>query len=217
MRRFDAVVFDMDGVLLDSEPLHHAVLTELLAQDGRSMDRAEYEQFIGWTTEAMFETLIARYGLQATVGEYGARYTAMILHALQQPLEPAAGVVALVQHLAQLGLRLAVASSSQRAWIDTTLRSLGLSAMFPTVVSADDVERGKPDPAIYRLAADRLGVPPARCVAIEDSPTGVLSARAAGMTVLGVRTPYTAHLQLEGADRIVDSLADLDLSGDVFG
>jgi HAD superfamily hydrolase (TIGR01509 family) len=217
MRRFDAVVFDMDGVLLDSEPLHHAVLSELLAQDGRTMDRAEYEHFIGWTTEAMFETLIARYGLQVSAGEYGARYTAMILHALQQPLEPAPGVVALVERLAERRMRLAVASSSQRLWIDTTLHSLGLSSMFPVVVSADDVQRGKPDPAIYRLAAERLGVTPARCMAIEDSPSGVVSARAAGMTVLGVRTPYTAHLRLEGAERIVDSLAELDLSGDVFG
>jgi HAD superfamily hydrolase (TIGR01509 family) len=216
MRRYDAVVFDMDGVLLDSEPLHHAVLSELLALDGHTLERPEYEQFIGWTTEAMFDTLISRRGLPLSADEYRARYTDMLLHVLQQPLEPAPGVMALVQRLRELGLGLAVASSSQRLWIDTTLRSLGLSDALTTIVSADDVDRGKPDPAIYVLAARRLGVPPDRCVAIEDSPSGVVSAHAAGMTVLGVRTAYTAHLHLTGADRIVDSLTDLDLSGDVF-
>lgn len=217
MRRFDAVVFDMDGVLLDSEPLHHGVLQALLAQDGRTMDRAEYEQFIGWTMEAMFETLVDRHNLSVSPADYGGRYTAMLLSVLQQPLEPAPGVVPLLRRLHELGVQLAVASSSQRAWIDTTLRSLGIDGLFDAVASADDVVHGKPDPAIYLLAAERLGVPPARCLAIEDSPSGVVSARAAGMTVLGVRTTYTAHLHLEGAERIVDSLAELDLTGDVFG
>jgi sugar-phosphatase len=80
------------------------------------------------------------------------------------------------------------------------------------VVSGDDVERGKPDPAIYVLAAQRLGVAAERCLVIEDAPNGVQSARAAGMTVLGVRTEYTAHLHLEGVARTVDSLAELDLT-----
>jgi HAD superfamily hydrolase (TIGR01509 family) len=216
MSRFSAVVFDMDGVLLDSEPLHHGVLNELLARDGLVLERPEYERFIGWTTEAMFETLISEHGLGQSVGEYSARYADLVLRVLQEPLEPAPGVVALVQRLRELEMGLAVASSSQRAWIEVTLRSLGLTALFDTIVSADDVERGKPDPAIYLLAAKRLEVAPGRCLAIEDSPSGVLSARDAGMTVLGVRTPYTAHLQLEGAERIVDSLAELDLSGEVF-
>jgi beta-phosphoglucomutase len=214
--RFSAVVFDMDGVLLDSEPLHHGVLSALLAQDGMRMDKPAYEQFIGLTTQAMFETLIERYGLSMSAADYGGRYTAMLLGVLQQPLEPSPGVVPLIARLHELGLKLAVASSAERLWIDTTLKSLGLAGEFSTIVSANDVEHGKPDPSIYRLAAERLGVAPARCLAIEDSPSGVISAKAAGMTVLGVRTAYTAHLHLEGADRIVDSLAALDLSGDVL-
>ena len=140
----------------------------------------------------------------------------MLLRVLVQPREPEPGVVALVERGRELGMRLGVASSSRRLWIDATLRSLGLSDAFDAIVSGDDVERGKPDPQIYLLAARQLGVAPHRCLAIEDAPKGVQSARAAGMAVLGVRTPYTAHLRLEGAERIVDSLADLDLSGDVL-
>jgi HAD superfamily hydrolase (TIGR01509 family) len=216
MSRFSAVVFDMDGVLLDSEPLHHGVLNDLLARDRLVLERPEYERFIGWTSEAMFEALIAQHGLAESVAEYSARYADLVLRVLQEPLDPAPGVVALVQRLRELNMGLAVASSSQRSWIEVTLQSLGLAEAFDTLVSADDVEHGKPDPAIYLLAAERLGVAPDRCVAIEDSPSGVRSARDAGMFVVGVRPPYTARLHLDGAERIVDSLAELDLSGEVF-
>ena len=214
MTRFDAIIFDMDGVLIDSEPLHFEVLNEVLAEDGHTLSRAENEEFIGTTTEAMWATLIARRGLVRPMAEYRALYDEILLRVLRQPREPAPGVLALIQRARQLGMRLGVASSSRRLWIEATLGSLGLSESFDTLVSGDDVERGKPDPQIYLLAAHRLGLSPRRCLAIEDSPNGVQSARAAGMPVLGVRTSYTSHLRLEGAERIVDSLAELDLSGE---
>ncbi len=216
MAPFEAVIFDMDGVLIDSEPLHFAVLSDLLARAGHTLTRAENEQFIGTTSEAMFSTLIARHGLAGTVGGYIARYDDMLLHVLQEPHDPAPGVTALMARLRELGKRLAIASSSRRAWVDATVQSLGLAGAFDAEVTGDDVEHGKPDPAIYLLTAQRLGVTPDRCVAIEDSPNGVQSARLAGMTVIGVRTEYTAHLHLDGVVRTVDSLADLDLSGKVF-
>jgi HAD superfamily hydrolase (TIGR01509 family) len=216
MGRFEAVIFDMDGVLIDSEPLHFAVLSELLARAGHILTRAENEDFIGTTSEAMFSTLIAKHGLSGTVDEYIARYDEALLRVLHEPHAPAAGVTALMARLRELGKRLAVASSSRRTWVAATIQSLGLADRFDVLVSGDDVERGKPDPAIYVLTAQRLGITPDRCVAIEDSPNGVQSARAAGMTVLGVRTEYTAHLHLDGVARIVDSLAELDLSGEVF-
>jgi HAD superfamily hydrolase (TIGR01509 family) len=214
--RFEAVIFDMDGVLIDSEPLHFAVLSELLERAGHTFTRAENEQFIGTTSEAMFSTLIAQHGLSGTVAAYIARYDEMLVRVLQEPHAPAPGVVALMARLRELGRRLAVASSSRRTWVEATIESLGLAGAFDVVVTGDDVERGKPDPAIYLLTAQWLGVIPARWVAIEDSPNGVQSARAAGMTVLGVRTEYTAHLHLDGVARTVDSLADLDLGGEVF-
>jgi len=210
-RRFAAVIFDMDGVLLDSEPLHHTVLNGVLDEtDGYAVPDAEYEDFIGTTTERMFASLIQRHGFRLTAPEYIERYDAAILNALRQPLDPLPGVVALLDRLATMGVPLGVASSSKRAWVDATVRSLGLSDYFAVMISGDDVTHGKPDPAIYALSAARLDVPAARCLAIEDAPHGVASARAAGMTVLGVRTPYTEHLVLEGVWRIVDSLEEVD-------
>jgi HAD superfamily hydrolase (TIGR01509 family) len=216
MAHFDAVIFDMDGVLIDSEPLHFGVLNDVLALDGYTMDAAENEQFIGTTTDVLFETLIGRHNLPRSVREYTELYETAVLRVLRQPHTPQPGVPELIQRLRQLELRLAVASSSNRAWVSATLVSLGLAEQFETVVSGDDVRHGKPDPEIYLLTAERLRVRPERCVAIEDSPNGVTSAHAAGMSVLGVRTPYTAHLPLPGATRIVESLADLDLTGEIF-
>jgi HAD superfamily hydrolase (TIGR01509 family) len=213
-RALAAVIFDMDGVLIDSEPLHYAVLRGVLAEDGYSYSQTENEQFLGTTTEAMFATMVARHHLPSSTTELDARYHSGILRELRQPREPQAGVRPLVMELRARGVRLAVASSSRTSWIVATLASLRLSDAFPVVVSGDDITHAKPDPSIYVLAADRLGVPAEHCVAIEDSPNGVTSAHRAGMWVLGVRTPYTTHMQLPGANRVIDSLADLDLSSE---
>ena len=155
---FEAVIFDMDGVLIDSEPRHFAVLSELLERAGHTLTRSENEQFIGTTSEAMFSTLIARHGLSGTVAGYIARYDEMVLRVLQQPHAPAPGVTALIARLRELGKHLAVASSSRRGWVEATIRSLGLADAFDVVVTGDDVEHGKPDPAIYLLTAQRLSV-----------------------------------------------------------
>jgi HAD superfamily hydrolase (TIGR01509 family) len=201
----------MDGVLIDSEPLHYEVLNTVLGRDELHLSRAENEEFIGTTSEVMFATLIERYHLPRSVGEYIAWYDQTLLAALAQPREPRPGVLGMMRYACQKGIRLGIASSSRRLWIDATLLALGLAGAFNAIVSGDDVPRSKPDPAIYRLAAARLDVPPSRCLAIEDSPNGVQSARDAGMSVLGVRTPYTAHLQLDGVVGTVDSLTELDL------
>jgi HAD superfamily hydrolase (TIGR01509 family) len=203
----------MDGVLLDSEPLHHAVLNSVLfATDGYTVPDAEYEDFIGTTTERMFALLTGRHHFRLSIPEYIERYDAAILRALRQPLTPLPGVVPLLERIAAIGLPLAVASSSKRSWVKTTVRSLGLDEYFAVMISGDDVTHGKPDPAIYALTAARLDVPAERCLAIEDAPHGVASAIGAGMAVLGVRTPYTAQLTLDGVLRTVDSLAELDLA-----
>jgi HAD superfamily hydrolase (TIGR01509 family) len=209
LQRFAAVIFDMDGVLIDSEPIHFDVLRALLRQDGFELSQAENEDFIGVTSEAMFTTLIARHGLPRGLADYMARYDQAVLRAFDQPRSPQPGVVSLLETLRANAVPTAVASSSRRAWIDATLRSLGLATAFDAIVSGDDVARSKPDPAIYLLAAQRLEVPPERCLAIEDSPNGVESARRAGMAVVGVRTASTAHLQLDGVLATVDSVAEI--------
>ena len=202
----------MDGVLLDSEPLHFEALSSVLAADGVTLTQAENEEFIGTTVETTFGTLIDRYALPRSLPEYIGIYDAAVLRVLEVRREPAAGVVELLSAARARGMRVALASSSRRLWVDATLRSIGLSDAFEVIVSGDDVQHGKPDPEIYLLAASRLGLAPERCLAIEDAPNGVLSARSAGMPVIGVRTAYTAHLQLDGVLFTADSLKEVKLA-----
>jgi HAD superfamily hydrolase (TIGR01509 family) len=212
MACIDAVIFDMDGVLVDSEPLHYRVLNQvLLDADGYTLTEAENEEFLGTTTKAMFDTLIARHALRHSIAEYVQAYESALLELLQQPLIPQPGVMAFIEQCAERGLALAVASSSKRSWVTTTLQSLGIAHWFGVVVSGDDVVHGKPDPEIYLLTAARLAIRPERCLAVEDAPNGVASACRAGMMVLGVRTSSTAHLRLEGVLRSVDSLEGVRL------
>ena len=208
-----AAIFDMDGVLIDSEPLHFVVLNQVLGRAGHALSADENEAFIGTTNEAMWSVLIRRFRLPAPAADYIDQYNRALLRVLEQPHPPQPGVLGLIGALRERGIRLGLASSSPRAWIDATLRSIGLDRSFETIVSGDDVAPGdgKPSPTIYRLAAEWLGVAPAHCLAIEDSPNGVLSAHRAGMRVIGVRTPVTAHLPLPGAECIVDSLDELRL------
>jgi HAD superfamily hydrolase (TIGR01509 family) len=216
MQRLHAVIFDMDGVLIDSEPLHFEALRRTLSSDAYSLEQAENEAFLGTSTESTLETLVRRHALPGSVAEYGRRYDSAVLDVLAQPHAPQPGVLALIARLRALGLKLGLASSSRRAWIDATLASIGLSDAFDAITAGDDITHSKPDPEIYVLTAQRLGVGPERCVAIEDSPSGVQSAARAGMFVLAVRTAYTSHLPLPGATRIVESLVDVDVSQDVF-
>ncbi len=205
-RRLQAVVFDMDGVLLDSEPLHHLVVNELLAEHGVRVDDALYRRYLGTTLEDTWSDLIRRFALPGTVADYRGRYDAAILEAYRRHAVPAPGAVELVQGLRARGLKLGLASSSRTLWVETALARLGLATAFDAIVTGDMVRRGKPDPEIYLLAAHRLGVPPERCLAIEDAPAGVAAARAAGMTVVAVRTPYTDGLSFDGAVRVLDAL-----------
>jgi HAD superfamily hydrolase (TIGR01509 family) len=205
-RRILAVVFDMDGVLLDSEPLHHRVVNELLAEHGLRVDDALYRRYLGTTLEDTWADLIRRFGLPGSVANYRDRYDAAILEAYRRHAVPAPGALELVQGLRARGLKLGLASSSRTAWVETALARLGLAGAFDAVVTGEMVVRGKPAPEIYLLAAHRLSVPPERCLAIEDAPAGVAAARAAGMTVVAVRTPYTAGLPFDGATWVLDGL-----------
>lgn len=201
-----AVVFDMDGVLLDSEPLHHLVVNDLLAEHGIAIDAELYKTYLGTTVEYTWSDLIRRFDLPHAVAYYRERYDVAILASYRQHSQPAAGAIALVAELRRRGLKLAVASSSRTEWVRTALDQLGFGTAFDQVVTGDMISRSKPDPEIYLLAAARLDVRPAGCLAIEDAPKGVASAAAAGMTVVGVRTSYTEHLALDGAAVVLDDL-----------
>lgn len=202
---FDAVIFDLDGVLLDSEPIYLAATNAVLAREGKSITPEENARYIGVRYRDMLAEIIPRLEL-AHDAEYYIRETREhVLQALSGPLEPPPGARALIERLTAHGVPRAVGSSSAHAWVDQILRNLGVREQFPVVVGGDQVAHGKPAPDIFLRCADLLGVRPERCAVLEDSANGVLAARRAGMAPIALRTAATATLVLEGCLAVVDS------------
>lgn len=208
--RFDAVVFDCDGVLVDSEPITHRVLAEMLGELGLhfTVEQA-MRTFIGKSLRAELAIIEGLAGRPLPPDWY-AGFVARRDEALAREVRPVAGVEALLDALHERRVPVAVASGADRAKMRLTLGTTGLLGRFETpaaravanapgraavplpgsvLFGADLVERAKPAPDVYLLAAHTLGVAPARCAVLEDTPTGTAAGVAAGMTVLG----YCAH------------------------
>ena len=199
----------MDGVLVDGEPLHFAAVNELMAGEGKGITLEQYKPYMG--TKAGWTEMIRDFGLSGTKEFYSPRYNDLIIRQYSENAEPVDGASCLVLDLGRRRVPVAVASSSIAPWVEACLARIGLAGAFNEVVTGSDVREGKPDPEIYLLAAQRLGVDPAACLAIEDAPAGIASAKAAGMTCWAVRTEYTAGLDLGSPDRVFDSLYDIPI------
>ena len=206
-----AVIFDCDGVLVDSEVIAHEIETEILGSIGLHYDRHEFtERFMGMSDPAFFAALEAdgqaRLG-RSIIDEIRSRINAEMRKAIEERLAEVPGAmraVATVRHLK------AVASSSTKLRLDFKLKRTGLWDHFaPHIYSAEHVTHAKPAPDLFLHAADALAVQPSQCLVIEDSVNGVLAGRAAGMTVWGfgggghMTGRLTARLTDAGAERIV--------------
>jgi HAD superfamily hydrolase (TIGR01509 family) len=205
-----AVIFDLDGVLVDSEPLHHHAVNAVLAEDGHPpLSVAEYTRYLGMTDEDLWRDLRTMRDLGRPHEHYLGRFDSLVLAEYRKHAIAAPGVIDLLDWLTACELPLAVASSSRSQWVKTCLHAIGLLRYFDRVVAGDMVARGKPDPEIYLLAARQLRAQPARCVVFEDSPAGVTAASRAGMYTIAVCTAYTPPGLAQGAHFTVNSLAEV--------
>jgi HAD superfamily hydrolase (TIGR01509 family) len=194
-----AVIFDCDGVLVDSEPLANRLLAQALTRLGWPMDEAECtERFIGLSMPAVDDLVRARLG-DGVPDDWVAHYRLEYHARLASEIEAIPGIAAVIDHVEQLGLKTAVASSGGHAGMAVKLKTTGLWDRFAgRIASSEDVGAGKPDPAVYLHAAAMIGIAPDACLAIEDSPMGVRAGVAAGMIVLG----YAASTQKQ---RLLDA------------
>ena len=199
------VVFDLDGVMVDSEPVHERANAEYLRRFGVGPDQELLDDMMGRRVRELTDVVAERLGLDPE--RAFADREAIFWRLLDQGLEPMPGLHAAIERLAGAGLPMAVASSGTRAYVEHVLERLRLRAAFAAVVSGEDVRHGKPDPEIYLLAAERLQADPGDCVAIEDTTHGIAAARGAGMRAVAVTHPMNATLDLSAADAVV---ADLD-------
>lgn len=204
------VIFDCDGVLVDSERLNVRTWTGMMRDAGVDFTEADaVEAFVGKAYKDNRVTLTELTGAVPDP-EWERAWRAEFLRS-QEQLEPIAGAGDAVAAVRELGLEVCVASGSLLAAIGTKLGRTGLDGYFPEAVrfSAEQVEHGKPAPDVFLLAARELGFAPERCVVVEDSRAGIEAAVAAGMPVVGYRSDLTPTGWLEAADAVIDEMADL--------
>ncbi|MGD9651685.1 MAG: HAD family hydrolase [Candidatus Dadabacteria bacterium] len=205
----NAVIFDMDGVMIDSEPLWEKTERILLAR--RSIDYSpDYrDKIVGLNQRDSGRLLVDTFDLDETVDDIINERISILTSIYEKELELIPALVPLLEQLARDGYRLAVASSSPLRVVTFVLDMFSLHNHFLTVVSGDSVGNGKPHPDIYLHTAEMLGVAPAECVAIEDSINGLRSAKGAGMYCIAIPDKRLTPDQFKSADVILDSLREL--------
>ena len=207
-RVIKAVVFDLDGVLVDTEHVWDEVRRGLVTERGRPYTAETQRAMMGMSSAEWSRYLHESVGLAERPEAINAEVVRRMLARYEVDLPVVAGAVEVVRTLATRGLSLAVASSSNRTLIDAVLARLGLVDAFDATVSSEEVAYGKPSPDVYLEAARRIGVEPPACMAIEDSTSGIRSANTAGMHVVAVPNsrypPDEEALAL--ADQVVDTL-----------
>jgi len=182
-----AVIFDMDGVLADTEPMHFATTARLLARFGVVLEPAFYAPCMGMAEQPFFELLVRHFRLPAEPAALAAERLALSLAALaSEPVLPTEGALECLRALRAGGWRLALASSASREQVALVVQRLGLGPLLDARVSADDVIRAKPAPDLFLQAARQLGSPPRDCLVVEDAVLGITAARAAGMVAVAL-------------------------------
>lgn len=212
MTRPEAVVFDCDGVLVDSEPHSIAAWLEVLSALGHPGTSDDIEACTGLGFVPTRESLV-RLAPLPPPDELWPRLLEALAGSFRSGLVVFPDATAVLVACEEAGVPVAVASASPRARLDLTLQTAGLAPRFAISVAGDEVAYGKPAPDVYLAAADRLGVAPAGCVAIEDSPVGVRAAVVAGMRVLGTPRPGTGRGVLVAAGAEVPTRLDPEILG----
>lgn len=208
-----AVIFDMDGVIIDSEPLHYKVFMDYMkSKFDLIISDEEYNQFIGTTNHHMYSTLKERYNLEGDVMSIIEEYeNKCIEHLLSSKTEkPIHGVDVLVKNLHHNKIKLALASSSPKKTINIVLERFDMQQFFDVLVSGEEVENSKPAPDIFLQAAELLNICPEECLVFEDSRNGVAAAKAAGMKCIAFYNPNSGKQDLSRADKIIESFTEVD-------
>ena len=210
-----AVLWDLDGTLVDSAEQHWRAWVETMAAERASITREQFQATFGQRNDSFVPAWLGSRATPADVVRVSdakeARYRELVR---ENGLTPLPGAAAWLQRLAARGWKQAVASSAPRPNVDAMIAALGLEAWFQTIVAAEDVRRGKPDPEVFLTAAARLGVEPARAIVVEDAAAGIAAGRRAGMRTIGIshngaslgadlETPSLAALPQDAFDRLL--------------
>lgn len=206
-----AFIFDMDGVLVDSESLYKGIEKELFSEVGVVISQEEHISYQGCSNPVMWSLIKERHKLNYSLEELVTMTENKVIRFFSAfpKIEPMSGVVALLQWLQTNGIQLALASSSSIDVINIVLAKTGLAPFFEVLVDCTEAGTGKPDPAIFLLAQKKLGIPRENCAIIEDSTNGIKAAKAAGIYCIAFSGPGSEHQDQSAADLIIDNFTDL--------
>lgn len=221
--RPEAVFFDFDGILVDTEPMHYEAFRKVLEPRGMGFTWKDYvETYMGYDDRDAFREAFRAKGTDidaVNLAELVVEKSRAFQDGLRNGVSAYPGAVPMIESLHAGGLPLALCSGALRSDIDPILARLGVARCFPVIVAADDVRKSKPDPESYALAFRRLSetfpsrmTTPEESIAVEDTPAGIRSAKGAGLRVLAVTNSYGAG-ELSGADWIIDSLENVRIEG----
>jgi HAD superfamily hydrolase (TIGR01509 family) len=206
-----AVIFDLDGLIADSEPLSWWAWGQVLASYGHKLDAHTFRSVQGLRVADYAAFLCSRFSLPLSPEEAQAMRERLVLEAIPVRLQARPGLYQLLDELETRGLPLGIATSSSLEHAHLAIQTLGIGERFQALATGDEVVRGKPAPDLYLIAAERLGVSPNGCLALDDSPRGIEAAIAAGMLPVAVPTTWTASLEFPGC-RIYSSLHEVAAS-----
>lgn len=210
-----AVIWDMDGTLVDTAELHYCAWAALAADIGQPFTRADFTATFGKRNPEIIRELFGTHTSAADIDDLGWRKEEMYRTAARaQGVALLPGARTLLEGLHNARFKQAIGSSAPRGNLDLILQLTGIERFFDAVVSMEDTERGKPDPQVFLIAAGKLNVPPQRCLVFEDAPAGVQAAKAGGMKCIAVR--FIGHhpeavLRAAGADRSVHTLEEISV------
>lgn len=205
-----AVIFDMDGVLIDSVRFHWQAMNQVLANYNIHVEDDQLRNYIGQSVIHQLNQISEKFQTPLDI-DLIIEELKPIKEELQKGIQPKEGVKRLIELLHENSIPIAIGTSSTTADTKRKLTDAGIFHNFETLVTHDDVTKHKPDPTVYLTAAEKLHMPPSQCIVIEDAPSGIEAAKRAGMKCVAVLAPYTSEEDLRKADVVVHSLLDVNM------
>jgi len=207
-----AVIFDMDGVLIDSEPLHFEVDTTVLKSLNLELEPNYLEQFVGFTTPAMWTAIKSQFSIERSLEELiSLQSKTKLAYLKKSAYGPIEGILDILEELEIYKIPIGIASSSPRIFIEAVIDKIGVSDYFSVWVSGEEVEKSKPEPDVFFKCAQVLGIEPENCLVIEDSRNGTIAAKKAGMKCIGFQNVNSGNQDLSMADLIVPNMREVNL------
>ncbi|WGU96436.1 HAD family phosphatase [Paenibacillus dendritiformis] len=205
-----AFIFDMDGVIIDSEPIHFEIDVETMKYFGVTIAPHELDRFVGMTNPEMWSILKQEYSIPQSVSEITEYQLKSKIELIRSTdLAPIEGIQELIFDLKKNNILIGLASSSPRAFINEVLRKYNFFEYFDSIISGEEVTKGKPAPDIYLEVPNQLNIKPNECWVLEDSKNGVQAAKAAGMKCIGFINQNSGNQDLSRADIIVNNIRDI--------